>query len=224
MIEEKTFKEIMRGRKGSFAIWPPRDDNDFKKVDVPEELTEYEKIKDRLKPHIIFVAMNMAKKDDKPFANFHSTEKSHNDYRLRDAINSVFDDGSSTPFFEGAYMTDFFNFPCPRAKCVKCHFHNQKALEAAVAAFVEECNNVCQGEKYIISIGTGFHYEIIKKYLKNEQNFNCLFSECFSRKPCFYIPHHSGAAGKTDMQYTNEAKDQLTLIMEEIKRRHTEQE
>ena len=213
MIHEETYQSLKDNLRGSFAIWGEPKRRDRKDVDDLTVFSNYEAVKRIIKPNIIFVGMNLAgdaTKGMKPYSNFHSSVVRHNDYRLRDAI-------VGTPF-EGGYMTDFFKPVTSISDKIGKHYRAHPAeRQAAIEEFVAECRSICEETKYLICIGTGYHYETIMKALGSYPDFICRYKKPTDiKKPCFYIPHYSGAAGKSDEEYHRQATEQLLNIEKEI--------
>lgn len=213
MISENAYRLVGENLRGSFALWGPPKTKNRKDVDDLSVFLDYEATKELIKPNIIFVGMNLAgdaTKGMKPYSNFHSSDTGHNDFRLRDAIIGT--------VFEGAYMTDLFrpitSLSDTIEKYYKVHLDERRA---AVEDFVAECREICEGTKYVICVGTGCHYKAIKELLVAYPDFICRYKRPVDpKKPCFYIPHYSGAAGNTDESYHQKAKDQLLKIEKEI--------
>jgi len=134
MIEKEIFENLKNNNRNSFAVWAPKLQCDPKCVCDISMFYDFEKIKDKLKPNIIFVGMNLAGETVGkfiPYKNFHSEVKRHNDYRLRDAI-------VGTPF-EGAYMTDMFKLITSSSDNVRKYYkENTTERETAIKEFVEE--------------------------------------------------------------------------------------
>ena len=213
MISENAYRSVRENLRGSFALWGPPKSGDRKNVDDLSIFADYNTVKEKLKPNIIFVAMNLAgdaTKGMRPYSNFHSSVTKHNDYRLRDAIQG-------TPF-EGAYMTDLFKpITSISGDIDKYYRAHPEEKRAEVEAFVAECRALYDGPKYVICIGQGCHYQTIKELLIPYQDFVCRYKRpADPKKPCFYIPHYSGAAGNTDESYHQKAMDQLLKIEKEI--------
>ena len=198
MLDQIVFNELARKKRSSFAIWAPKNSLNPKDVSDLSPFSNFEAVKGILKPHIIFVAMNLASDGNTgmlPFSNFHSSVIKHNDFRLRDAI-------VGSPF-EGAYMTDMFDYVSSSSKELSQYYNNNTdKREASIKKFISDCRFVHSGTKYIISIGVGYHYKTICEYIAKEDDFVCLFTNSKNKnKPGFYIPHYSGAAGKSDFEY-----------------------
>ena len=213
MLNQIVFNELKREKRSSFAIWALKNSMNPKDVSDLSQFSNFEAIKGILKPHIIFVAMNLASDgntDMLPFSNFHSSVIKHNDFRLRDAI-------VGSPF-EGAYMTDMFDYVSSSSRELSQYYNNNtNEKEKSIRRFISNCRFVYGGTKYVISIGVGYHYKTICEYIAKEEDFVCLFANAKDKyKPGFYIPHYSGAAGKSDVEYHREASRLLKLIAEDI--------
>lgn len=87
------------GHVGSWSIWSKIDEINKPKYGVGNiNIFDEESIIEKLNPNIVFVGLNISKKIDRPFSNFHSDNGRANDFKLRYAIQ-----GSC---LEGGYMTD----------------------------------------------------------------------------------------------------------------------
>ena len=101
MNKKELFNNIKSkyGGVGSCAIWEKIDINKKPTYGIGNiSLFEDDKTIERFNPDIVFVGLNISKKIEEPFANFHSKSVRANDFKLRYAIQDT--------CLEGAYMTD----------------------------------------------------------------------------------------------------------------------
>jgi len=160
------FEEIRKtfGRCASWAVWSsPESDG---KTDISSlapfslpDLTETIKI---LQPNIIFVALNFSVSTPMlDFSNFHSSNSSAQDYKLRIALRG-------TPFW-GGYMTDIIKDHVQlRAADVLLDLRDDPTIESRnISRFRDELELLNVKAPLLVAIG-GHSYKILKRNFADE--------------------------------------------------------
>ena len=155
-MNEATFNTIKQKYSSvcSFAIWNKQEDKP--KSNMNDTSVIFKNLS-KLKTNFILVGLNISKKLDKPFSNFHC-EKG-NDYKIRYGIKGT--------IFEGAYMTDIIkDFEEKLSGKVMKYLRTNKDFEKKnVKLFEQELLDLQTTNPIIIAFG-GDTYKILKRNLK----------------------------------------------------------
>jgi hypothetical protein len=151
-IYEKIKKKY--GKHASWAIWPL------------EDLLDYEKIKRKIKPNIVIVALNAPSQIKKNFKNFHHSPG--NDEKLKCAFEGT--------KLAGAYMTDVIRFNTINKSIqnltdsravMKYLEENPKVKLKNIKRFKKELETINKKKpKIIIALGKAT-YKILSEYFKD---------------------------------------------------------
>jgi len=101
-MDEKHYLEIVN-KYGDFASWAIWQDVGLKPKSNVGDLTIFDHVKNRellgqLKPNVVMDGLNISRRVELPFGNFHDSRPQSQDYKIRYAFRD-------TKFY-GAYMTD----------------------------------------------------------------------------------------------------------------------
>jgi len=146
----------------SWAIWtelkpyekPKTNMGDISFFDNPTtELLE------TLNPNIVLVGLNISKKIDRSFGNFHPNYSTGHDYKLRYALHE-------TPFY-GAYMTDVIKDFEEKASGRMMSFirKNPDFVQENIISFKQELCDIGSSKPILIALGKDC-YEILNKNLE----------------------------------------------------------
>ena len=143
----------------SFAWWSPKHEGGKEKSgmsDVPTETIIYE-----LKPHIIFVGLNISKRIEREFGNFHPDYSTAQDYKLRHALQNT--------MFWGGYMTDIIKDFEQKVsgKVIKFLRNNKDFKKENIEKFEEEIITLGCKNPIIIAFGND-SYKILQRNLKDK--------------------------------------------------------
>jgi hypothetical protein len=160
LIDKYEQIKVKYGHMSSWAIYADKTDREKSAM---EDISFFDKssILDRLKPNIVLVGLNISKRIDRVFGNFHPTSSSAQDYKIRHAVkNSV---------FEGAYMTDIIkDFEQKNSgKLMKYLSANKDFEKDNVVKFEEELRDIGSTEPIIIAFGSDC-YKILRRNLKDK--------------------------------------------------------
>jgi len=167
-------KSIKRENKlPYFSTWTIWNDNDLEDVSLITSENA-----DRLKPNIVFVALNFSnplRSDWKEWQNIHGIERM---YKLLYGTK-----------FEGAYITDIVkDFPCSKSYIVKKEIDtNKERRDRNIECFFEEMDLLGAASIEMFLLG-GITEEIFKKYVMKHEKFT-EFSKRL--KNCRRIHHYS---------------------------------
>lgn len=154
------------GRQSSWAIWQEAGNLPKSNIDNLEifDLEINKSLLETLNPNVILVGLNISRKFDNDFANFHDGRPQSQDYKIRYAFQN-------TPFY-GAYMTDIIkNFEDKISGNVLNYLKNNKTFEKEnILKFNEELKDLKINDPIIIAFGNATHrilernfkYKIIK--------------------------------------------------------------
>jgi len=148
------------GHMSSWAIYADKTDGEKSAM---EDISFFDdpSILLRLKPNIVLVGLNISKRIDRVFGNFHPTSSSAQDYKIRHAVkNSV---------FEGAYMTDIIkDFEQKNSgKLMKYLSANKDFEKENIVKFEEELHDIGSTDPIIIAFGSDC-YKILQRNLKDK--------------------------------------------------------
>ena len=106
MITKEHYLEIKKkhGKYASWAIWAEQGEKPKSNIGktIFEDLENNEELLSKLKTNVIMVGLNISRKFENDFVNFHDERSQGQDYKIRHAFTGT---DKSTQFY-GAYMTD----------------------------------------------------------------------------------------------------------------------
>ena len=152
-ITKKKYLEIRKkyGKCSSWAIWKNVKARDRAKDHVGDlsvfDLKKNPNILKKLKPNMILVALNISRKFNHYFANFHDGGKDSQDYKLRYATK-----GNK---YEGAYVTDIIKGVKQKksTKLMKCLKRHPDLIKKNIRSFEYELKVVGSKNPIIIALG-----------------------------------------------------------------------
>jgi hypothetical protein len=163
------------GHMASWAIWTKHDKSkkakfgvgDISFFDNPETL--------KLKPNVVLCGLNISKKIEQPFANFHSSSSRSHDYKVRYALENT--------IFSGAYMTDIIKdfekiVSCNVTKYLRKHPEFEKDN---VTSFEKELSDIGSLNPVIICFGNDC-FNIVKRNLKHKIYKVLHYSSCITKE------------------------------------------
>ena len=177
-----TYNEIKDkyGHRASWAIWKKRDPSkkakfgigDISFFDFPEDL--------HFNPNIILCGLNISRKIEKPFANFHSEYSTAHDYKIRFATEDS--------IFTGAYMTDVIKDfeEVMSGKVIKYLDNNPNVKMENIKSFEKELQDIGSTKPIIIAFGNDCE-KILQKELKEKYNI-------------YKVPHYSSCISKEKLR------------------------
>ncbi|MEO8573666.1 MAG: hypothetical protein ABI481_06825 [Pyrinomonadaceae bacterium] len=161
-MDEKLYLEIARkyGACGSWAIWA--DVGVTPKSNVGD-LTVFDHIKNsellkRLNPNVVMVELNISRRVETTFANFHDGSARSQDYKIRFAFKDT--------SFYGAYMTDIIKYLSYKdsREVVQYLKINPSVERENVSKSEDEMNDIGASDPLIIAFGN-LAFNILDKYL-----------------------------------------------------------
>jgi len=159
-VSQDRLKDIKKecGDRASWALWKDKNEKGKEKSNMGDT-TIFDTSSDLLNPNIVFVGLNISKKIEIPFANFHSTSPRANDYKIRYALKD-------TPLW-GGYMTDIIKDYEEKASgtVMKYVKNNPEFLQQNIKSFEEELQFIGSNQPIIIAFGNDC-YDLLKKNLK----------------------------------------------------------
>lgn len=169
------------GLHASWAVWAPQGDapksniGDLSLLD-PEQNP---KLLSPLKPEILLVGLNMARVSDHPeqlYRNFHDTDPSANDFKLRYAFTGT--------NLWGAYMTDVIKgYRTPNSGDVKAKIKSDPDfLKQNIESFRDEVTFLQAPNPILIAMGNDA-YRILQDHFQVEYRI-------------YKVPHYSQQFGK----------------------------
>jgi len=150
------------GHVGSWALWNKIDEKKKPKYGIGNiEIFEEEDIVEKLNPNIVFVGLNISKKIEQVFGNFHSDSGRANDFKLRYAFQ-----GTS---LEGGYMTDIIkDFEEKVSGKVSSYLRkNPEFLKMNLETFKKELEDIGCANPIIIAFGNDAYNILTRKYKGN---------------------------------------------------------
>jgi hypothetical protein len=191
---ERTRYEFIKTKYGycaSWAIWadagkkPKENVGDLRIFDEDQETC----LLHRLNPEIIFVGLNISRKIELSWANFHDGRSQSQDYKIRYALKE-------TPFW-GAYMTDIIkDFEQKVSGEIMRYLRANKAFEDENAQmFREEMKDIGANHPTLVAFGRNAYSILIRN-----------FGDSFK---ILKIPHYSSYLGKE--KYREEVNSVLRL-------------
>ncbi len=165
-ISYEKFQNIKKkyGHMSSWAIW-----KEWKPTEKPKsgmgDISFFDKpsmeLLKTLKPNIVLVALNISRKVDRPFSNFHPNHSTAQDYKTRYALQG-------TPLW-GAYMTDIIkDFEEKGSKNLLSFLRkNPDFTKENISSFKQELRDIGALNPILIALGKD-SYDILQKNLKDE--------------------------------------------------------
>lgn len=165
-ISYEKFQDIKNkyGHMSSWAIW-----NEWKPTEKAKsgmgDISFFDnpsmELLKTLKPNIVLVALNISRKFDRPFGNFHPDYSAAQDYKTRYALQG-------TPLW-GAYMTDIIkNFEEKvSGKIMSFLRKNPDFTKENISSFKQELCDIGALNPTLIALGKD-SYDILHKNLKDE--------------------------------------------------------
>jgi hypothetical protein len=151
------------GETSSWAIWSKIDSSKNATHGVGDvSMFDESEIVNNLKTNIVFVGLNISKKIEGTFANFHSGSSKAKDYKLRYALQGT--------CLEGGYMTDIIKDFEQKVSCKVRSFvnNNKEFLRENIELFNEELKDIGCEDPIIIAFGNDT-YDILKKNIKSKK-------------------------------------------------------
>jgi hypothetical protein len=170
--------KVKYGHMSSWAVWQNKGEKEKSNVG---DITIFDDIEilNKLNPNIVFIGLNISKRIDEPFGNFHSRSSTAHDYKIRYATKD-------TPFY-GAYMTDIIKDFEKRTSgnVMKYINKNPEFLQENILSFEEELEFIGAVDPVLIAFGNDC-YKICKKKLNT--------------KKIFKVPHYSSCITKEQLR------------------------
>ena len=177
------------GHMASWAIWKKLDSTqkpkfgmgDISFFDSPETL--------QLNPNIVLVGLNISRKIEIPFGNFHPQYSTAHDYKIRYALENT--------MFSGAYMTDIIkSFEQKFSTNVMSYLRKNPEFEKEnIKSFEEELEFIGSSKPILIAFGNDC-FNILNKNLEDKYTI-------------YKVPHYSSCVNK----------EQLRNMFEEISKK-----
>jgi hypothetical protein len=165
MVERDFYLNIAKryGHCASWAIWanegvkPKSNIGDLTIFDIKLNPNILEK----LNPNLIMVGLNISRKIEFTFGNFHDSRPQSQDYKIRYAFRNT--------RFYGAYMTDIIkDFKNIISGSVKSYLNSNKEFEEQnIKLFKQELVDIKACNPILIAFGN-HTFEILNKSFKNE--------------------------------------------------------
>jgi hypothetical protein len=116
---------------------------------------------DMLNPNVVLVGLNISKRIESPFANFHSESRHANDYKLRYALKNT--------SYWGGYMTDIIKDFEEKVsgKLMKFLKKNKDFERENIRIFEEELTDIGSVNPTLIALGNDC-YTILKRNFGNK--------------------------------------------------------
>lgn len=167
MIDKELYSRIEKnyGHCSSWAVWA--DENNTPTSNVGDlsifNVEENPSLLDILNPNIVMVGLNISRKLQAPFNNFHDTRSIAKDYKIRFAFKNT--------KYWGAYMTDIIkDFEQKISGQVVSYLNVNKEFEKKNAElFRQELKDIKANNPKIIAFGKQT-YDILKRNFQDEFN------------------------------------------------------
>jgi len=177
-----TFEEIKDkyGHRASWAIWKKLDPSKKAKFGMGDT-SFFDSPKDlKLNPNIILCGLNISKKIENPFSNFHPDYSTAHDYKIRFATED-------SPF-TGAYMTDVIKDfeEVMSGKVMKYLNANPSIKMKNIKSFELELQDIGANNPIIIAFGNDCE-KILNKELKEKYKI-------------YKVPHYSSCISKEKLR------------------------
>jgi len=198
MITTEQYKNISSkyGYVASWAVWEKagaKPKSNIGNMDVLD-LEKNSKVIELLNTNVVMVGLNFSRdvKFDKPFMNFHDSNPSGNDFKIRFAFEDT--------AYYGAYMTDVIkNLPMVSSKDVLDYLkENPDEKKNQINDFREELRHIGSIRPTIIAFGKDV-YDILRNSLETNEYKNL-----------FQITHYSHQISKE--KYRKETHQKLNIF------------
>lgn len=182
MLEKEQYSEIARkyGHYASWALWA--DVGEKPKSNIGDismfDLNNNPNILEQLNPNVIMCGLNISRKIENTFGNFHDGRPEAQDYKIRYAFKN-------TKYY-GAYMTDIIkDFEQVVSGTVITYLKKNSDFEKQnIAVFEQELRDLKSLNPLIIAFGN-HSFSILEKYFKE-------------RYQIVKVPHYSMQISKED--------------------------
>jgi len=158
IISVETFETMQSkwGHASSWAWWSPKDETGKEKSGMSTLPTK--NVVHCLNANVVLVGLNISRRIDRPFGNFHPEHSSAQDYKMRHAVNGT--------CFSGAYMTDIIKDFEQKVsgKLMKYLRQNKDFERQNVLKFEEELGDLGCTNPVIVALGSD-SYKILKRNL-----------------------------------------------------------
>ena len=172
-IEKLEYIKSKYGHMSSFAIWKDKDIKEKSNMDV----LLFEDNINKLNVNIILVGLNISKKIDIPFSNFHPNYSTAHDYKIRYALKDT--------MFYGAYMTDIIKDFEEKVseKLMKYLKNNPTFLQENILSFENELIDIGSTNPILIAFGHDC-YKILNNNFKDKYRIYKVshYSSCISKE------------------------------------------
>ena len=172
-IEHLEYIKSKYGHVASFAIWKDKDIKEKSNMDI----ILFDDKLDKLNVNIILVGLNISKKIDRPFGNFHPNYSTAHDYKIRYALKDT--------IFEGAYMTDIIKDFEEKVsgRLINYLSNNPDFLQENLLSFSNELKDIGSVNPIIIAFGNDC-YNILNSNLKDKFTIYKVshYSACISKE------------------------------------------
>lgn len=162
-IYDFNFIKEKYGHHASWAVWKEEGERPKDNVGNLEifEVANNKQILNVLKPHIVFVGLNISRKIEYPLGNFHDSKSQSMDFKIRYALKD-------SPYW-GGYMTDIIkDFEQKASGKMMQYLRINKSFEKDnIQKFLEELSDLKVKNSVIIAFGNDA-YSILNRSLKNE--------------------------------------------------------
>ncbi len=171
-ISSEKFQNIKNkyGHMSSWAIW-----NEWKPTEKAKsgmgDISFFDnpstELLKTLNPNIVLVGLNISRKVDRPFGNFHPNYSTAHDYKTRFALQG-------TPLW-GAYMTDIIKDFEEKVsgKIMSFLRNNPDFTEENIASFKQELCYIGASKPILIALGKD-SYKILSKNFRDEFRIYCV--------------------------------------------------
>lgn len=163
MIDKQQFENIKQ-KHGSYASWAVWADASEKPKSNMGDVSHFENesILGLLKNDVVMVGLNISRPVCKPFHNFHDSNPSANDFKIRYAFKN-------SPYY-GAYMTDIIKFlEEVDSRNVLRHLKEHPArIEENLKIFREEMRDIKATAPIILAFGKDTYKLLTETLSKNE--------------------------------------------------------
>jgi ribosomal protein S8 len=171
-MDEKLYNLIRKkyGKGASWAIW----NDTFSYCDDPFSLGDYEKVKDKINPNVVFVGFNPSDNIIEDFSNFHNLKNDKRNLHQKAICNAnKLKYAFINTEYVGAYMTDIIKLDTVKGKVkladsaeVKKYIRNNPEVKCeSIKMFKEELDFIGSKNPFIIALG-GDAYNILSKFLR----------------------------------------------------------
>jgi hypothetical protein len=169
-MNETLYNEIKKkyGLDASWAIW----NDPFSCYEDSFYLEDYEKVKDKINPNVVFVGFNPSDNIIEYFSNFHNLKDDKRNLPSKTIYNAnKLKYAFINTEYEGAYMTDIIKLDTIKGKVeltksgeVKKYIRNHREVECeSIKIFEEELNFIGSKNPFIIALGRDA-YNVLSRY------------------------------------------------------------